>query len=178
MDHRPEERIETERREIREVPGERGEVREREVIREKPLVDERPARERSIGSLFKELRDETGTLMRQELALAKTEMSEKARVYGRNAGAIGAGGALLFAGVLVLVLAASAALYAAIVYMGGSHFLAGWLAPLIVGLLAALIGYAVMQKGINGIKRESPVPQKTLDTLSEDKQWLRSKTEK
>jgi hypothetical protein len=177
MDNRPEERIETGRREARDLPGEPGEIRERETLRETPTAADRAARERSIGSLFKELRDETTTLMRQELALAKTEMSEKAKVYGRNAAAIGAGSAVLFAGVIVLLLAASAALYVGIVYVTGSHYLAGWLSPLIVGGLAALIGYAVMQKGITTIKHESPVPQKTVDTLNEDKQWLKSKTE-
>jgi hypothetical protein len=176
MDNRPDERIDPGRREARAVPGEPGHAGEREAMRERPAGEEQPRRSRPLTSLFKDLRDQTTTLIRQELALARAEMSEKAGIYGRNAGAIGAGAAILFAGVIVLLLAASAALYVGLVTWTGSHFLAGWLAPLIVGGLGALIGYAMMRKGIRTIRGHSPAPRQTVQTLQEDEQWLRNRT--
>jgi hypothetical protein len=153
------------------APGEAG------VYRERIGPDDAPdARDRSIGSLLKELRDETTTLFRQEIALAKTEMSEKASKAGRNAASIGAGAAVLMAGTLVLLFGVAALLYWGLVAMGLSHYIAGWLAPLIVGGVTALIGYGLIQKGVSTLKRMSPVPEKTVESIKEDKQWLQNQT--
>ena len=132
------------------------------------------ARDRSIGSLVKELRDEFTTLLRQELALAKTEMSEKASKASRNATYIAVGGAICFAGVLFLLVGVSAAVYVGLVYAGLSHYVAGWLAPVIVGAVVAIVGYAMLQKGISTLKRMSVTPDKTVESLKEDKQWLQN----
>ena len=132
------------------------------------------ARERSIGSLFKELRDEMTTLLRQEVALAKTEMGEKLSKASRNAVYIAVGGAICFAGLLFLLVGVSALAYIGLVYAGLSHYLAGWLAPVITGAVVAIIGYAMLQKGISTLKRMSLAPEKTIDSLKEDKQWLQN----
>src|SRR5918998_1553218 len=52
-----------------------------------------PRDDRSLGELFTELAQETSTLVRQEVNLAKTEMSQKASTAGRHAGVLAAGGA-------------------------------------------------------------------------------------
>lgn len=132
------------------------------------------ARERSIGSLFKELRDEMTTLLRQELALAKTEMSEKVSKASRNTTYIALGGAICFAGLLFLLIGASALIYVGLVYAGLSHYLSGWLAPVITGAVVAVIGYAMLQKGISTLKRMSVTPDQTIESLKEDKQWLQN----
>jgi hypothetical protein len=133
------------------------------------------ARERSIGELLKELRDDTTTLLRQEVALAKTEMSEKASRAGRNAAYIAAGGAVAYAGLIFLLLAATYALYLMLQAMGmETHSL--WVAPLIVGAIVGIIGYSLVQKGISTLRDESLVPEKTTQSLQEDKQWLQEKT--
>src|SRR5687767_11341854 len=62
-----------------------------------------PPRDRSIADLLKELRDESSNLLRQEVALAKTEMAEKAADYGKNAASIATGGAVAYAGALLLL---------------------------------------------------------------------------
>jgi hypothetical protein len=136
---------------------------------------ERMGDHRSFGELLKDLRDESTMLIRQEVALAKTEMSEKAAKYGRNAGYLGAGGALAHAGLIVLLLGLSALLYAGLVELGLSHMTAGWLSPLIVGGIVALIGYILSQKAITAFKHESPVPEKTINSLKENQQWLSHK---
>ena len=81
------------------------------VVREvpDPGYDDRPRAaaagrdDRSIADLLRELRDESSTLLRQEVALAKTELSEKANVYTKNAGyVIGGGVAAALGGLLLL----------------------------------------------------------------------------
>ena len=130
---------------------------------------------RSVGSLLRDLRDETTLLLRQEVALAKTELSEKAARYGRNAGYLAVGGVVAFAGVLFLLLALTVGLYAVLVALDVSHYVAGWLAPLIVGAAVTAIGYSLVQKAINAFKHESPVPERTKESLQENKQWLQHK---
>ena len=58
---------------------------------------------RSLGDLLAELSRETGELVRKELQLATTEMTAKARKAGVQIGIAAAGGALVHAGVLVLL---------------------------------------------------------------------------
>lgn len=131
----------------------------------------------SIGGLLKELRDESTTLMRQELALARTEMSEKASKAARNAAYTGVGAALLYLGVFFLLAAVSMAL-ALLFNRWGMDPHGWWIGPLIVGATLGLIGAAVTQKGIATLKRESLVPEKTVQSLQEDKQWLQEKVTK
>lgn len=157
------------------------EVRDREVI-DVRTPEERAAlerdragdRDRSVADLVRELRDESSTLLRQEVALAKTEMSEKLNKAVRNTTAVAVGSAVLYGGFLMLLIAAGAALTLLIAEWGW-EINSLWLGPLIVGVIAALIGYAMMQKGISTLKEESPVPEKTVQSLKEDKQWMQEK---
>ena len=61
--------------------------------------------DRSLGELFTELAQETSTLVRQEVNLAKTAMRQKASTAGRHAGVLAAGGALAYAGLLAILAA-------------------------------------------------------------------------
>lgn len=131
---------------------------------------------RSIAALLQELRDETTILLRQEVALAKTEMTEKATHAGRNIAYLAAGGLVAFAGVLFLLLAASNAILIGLEALGLGPAVSWWLAPMIVGAVVALIGYGLVQKGITTLKHESPVPEKTRDSIQENKRWLQEKT--
>lgn len=130
---------------------------------------------RSIPDLIKELRDETTLLMRQEVALAKTEMSEKAKAYGRDASYIGAGAFIAYAGFLFILGAITYALLAWFDAMDMSPFIAAWLAPGIVGVVVAGIGAAMIVSGKNKMKKESPAPRRTVESLQENKEWLKNK---
>jgi len=132
---------------------------------------------RSLMDLVRDLRDETTTLVRQEVALAKTELSEKASRVGRNVGSLAAGGMLAFAGLLFLLVAANVGVYLGLVAADLSHATAGWLAPLIVGGVVALIGYVLIQKAISTLKRESVVPERTKESLEADKEWMKEKVQ-
>jgi len=137
------------------------------------VVNERKD-ERSIGQLLKELTHETSTLLRQEVDLAKTEMSEKASRVGTNLGSVAVGGAVALLGAIALVLAVIYGLGAIL-----NNFLspetASWLAPLIVGGVLAAVGYSMIKKALDVLKRESLTPKKTTQSLQENKEWLKSK---
>src|SRR3954465_9127773 len=83
-------------------------------------------RQRPAGELVKDLSTQVSTLVRQELELAKVELSAKGREAGIGAGMLGAGGVLALFGVGALTAAAILAL---------DTIVAGWLAAVIVGVL-------------------------------------------
>ena len=99
--------------------------------------------------------------------LAKTEMSQKASRVGKNVGFLAAGGAIAYAGFLALIFAIIAIL---------ATFMYTWLAALIVALLVLGIGGALVMIGLKTLQQESVVPQRTLDTLKEDKEWMSDQT--
>lgn len=130
--------------------------------------------ERSIGQLLKELRDETTTLLRQEVDLAKTEMGEKATRVGKNLGSLAVGGGVAFLGALALLAAVIYGL-TSLLNQFMSVGVAIWLAPLIVGVVLAAIGYSLVQKALATLRQESLTPTRTTQTLQENKEWLKAR---
>jgi len=130
--------------------------------------------ERSIGQLLKELTQESSTLLKQEVDLAKTEMSEKASRVGVNLGAVAVGGAVALLGAIGLLLFAVNAL-ASLLSQLMSPGVAVWLAPLIVGGILAGIGYSLIKKALETLKHESLTPKRTTQSLQENKAWLKQK---
>lgn len=128
---------------------------------------------RSANDLARELAEQAATLIRQEIQLAKMELTEKVSRMGRNLAYIAIGGLVAYGGFLALVQAAVNGLGAGIWRENNSRiWLAVWLAPLAIGLIVAGIGYVLVQKGITTLKKESVVPEKTMETMRENKQWL------
>lgn len=128
---------------------------------------ERQQDNRSLGDLFSELASETSTLVRQELQLAKTEMTQKATSAGKDIGMIGAGGALAYAGLLAVIAA---------VVIGLGQLIPMWLSALIVGLVVIGVGYMLVQRGLTALKQVNPAPSQTIETLKEDAQWAKDQT--
>jgi hypothetical protein len=128
-----------------------------------------------VADLIRELRDETTILFKQELLLAKKEMSEKASRVGKNVGMIAAGGLVAYAGALLLLYAISNLAVSGLVAMGLSLQVAAWLGPAIVGLIVALIGYAMYKSASEALSKESLAPEKTIETIQEDKEWMQHK---
>ena len=123
--------------------------------------------DRSLGELFSELAQETSTLVRQEVALAKTEMGEKASRVGKDVGFLAAGGAVAYAGLLAILAAVIVVL---------DTFLPLWLAALLVGLVVVGVGYFLVKKGLDALKSEDVAPRQTIETLKEDGQWIKDQT--
>lgn len=124
--------------------------------------------ERSLGELFGDLSRETTTLVRQEIALAKTEMTEKATRAGKEIGFLAAGGAIAYAGFLALVAAVILLL---------AQVVPWWLSALIVGLVVAAVGYFLVQKGLTALKNLDLTPKTTLETLREDRDWAKEQVQ-
>ena len=124
--------------------------------------------DRSLGDLFGELATETTTLVRQEITLAKTEITNDAKALGTNAGVAGAGGFVAYAGFVVLLVALGLGLNDALD--------SSWLGMLIVALVTLVAGYLTLQKGLTTLKQVDPTPERTIQTLKEDKEWLKNQT--
>lgn len=121
--------------------------------------------DRSLGELFGELAQETGTLVRQEVELARVELSQKASRAGRHVAALAVGGAIAYAGVLALV--------AAVILALGEAGLPWWLSALIVGLVVAGVGYALVARARTALKAADLAPRQTVETLKEDREWAK-----
>ena len=119
--------------------------------------------DRSLGELFADLSRKTGVLVRQEIALARTEMTEKLSEVGKNVGFLVVGGAVLYMG-LLFVLAGIAILLAS--------FMPDWLSALVVGLIVAIVGFVLVQRGRSALRDTNLKPEKTIETLKEDKEWV------
>jgi hypothetical protein len=118
---------------------------------------------RTLLGLFGDLWRETTTLVHNEAELAKAELSEKVSQVTTGAGEIAAGGAILFAGFIVILFAAVGALE---LMIPSEHSI--WMAPLIVGLVVMIVGTIALMKGKKQMKAKSLAPQRTLDSLKSD----------
>ncbi len=128
----------------------------------------------TLPSLLRELRDQGITLLRQEAALAKAEVSEKSSVLGRNLSFLLFAALTAFAGFVILLMAAVAGTAIGLGRVGQAHN-ASWLAPLIVGGLVTLIGIALVQNAKRKLKQTNVVPERTVRTMKENQQWIASK---
>jgi hypothetical protein len=124
---------------------------------------------RSLGELFGALAQDTGTLVRQEVELAKTEMTQKATRVGKDIGFLLAGGAVAYAGFLGILAAIAIGL--------GQLGMPWWLAALLVGVVVAAIGGFLVMRGLSALRQETAVPQQTIDTLKEDAEWAKTQTQ-
>jgi uncharacterized membrane protein YqjE len=136
-------------------------------------VAARTDHDRSLGRLLKDLSTETVTLLRQEIDLAKTEMREKIAKVATMGRAAAIGGGFACAGALALLAALILGLVS-LLSKGMSPWVAMWIAPLIVGLILAGIGYVMLRNALN-TNRQSFVPYRTAESLQENQQWLKSK---
>ena len=125
-------------------------------------------REQPIGDLLKQLSQETTTLVRQELDLAKAEMTEKGKKAGKGAGMFGGAGVVGFL--------ALGALTAALILALDTGMKA-WLAALIVGLVYAAIAGVLALTGKKEVQQATPpVPEQTVESVKEDVQWAKTRT--
>lgn len=120
--------------------------------------------ERPLASLFGELSQETMSLFRKEIQLARSELTDKARQAGRGAAEIAAGA--------VLLLVALGALAAAAI-LGLSQVVQPWLAALIVGGVLALVGGIVVASGLSNVRTGNLAPRRTMDSLRDNTRWAK-----
>jgi tetrahydromethanopterin S-methyltransferase subunit C len=123
--------------------------------------------DRPIGELMRQLSDQTTTLVRQEIELAKAEMTAKAKQLGMGAGAFGGAGLMG----LYAVGAITACLILAL-----STAVAGWLAALIVGVVYAAIAGVLALVGKKKTQAGGPpVPERAISSTKEDVEWAKTR---
>ncbi len=105
-------------------------------------------------------------LVRQEIQLARTEMSDKLSRFTTNLVSVLSGGFVAYLGGLALV----AALILAIRDLANISLA---LSALIVGAVLAIVGYVMLQKGVKELKRVDLAPRRTVETLKDDVQWAK-----
>jgi uncharacterized membrane protein YqjE len=120
--------------------------------------------DRSIGELFSELASETALLIRQEVALAKVELTQKASRAGRNIGYLVLGGAVAYAALLALL---------ATIVILLADAMAWWIAALIVAVLVGIVAAVLISKAWSALKNMDVAPRQTVETLKEDAQWAK-----
>ena len=122
--------------------------------------------DRSMAELMTTLSDQTTTLVRQEIELAKAEMTAKGKQMGIGAGAFG--------GAAVLGLFAFGALTACFI-LALNTAVDAWLAALIVAVVY-LIGAGVF--ALVGRKKTQaagpPVPERAIESTKEDVEWAKT----
>jgi hypothetical protein len=123
--------------------------------------------DRPVAELLTELSDQTRTLVRQELELAKLELTDKGKRAGLGAGLLGGAG--------IVGLYAVGALTACLI-LALATAVDGWLAALIVaavyGAVAgvlALIGKSKVQQAV------PPLPEQAAESVKEDVQWTKTR---
>lgn len=123
-----------------------------------------PDQGRSLSSLLLDLTQGLAVLFRQELELARVEMSEKADQAKAGLAEIATGALIMFVGLQALAAAA---------IIGLSAFLEWWLAALVVGLAVLAVGGLVLGRGLQTIKADNLAPDRTLTALKDNARWAR-----
>jgi Putative Actinobacterial Holin-X, holin superfamily III len=122
-------------------------------------------RQQPIGELVKQLAEETSTLVRQELELARAEMTQKGKKAGLGLGELGGAGivALYALGALTACFIAALALAMPV-----------WLAALIVAVVYGIIAGALAFIGRRQLQSTSLTPERTQQTVKEDVEWAKN----
>lgn len=131
-----------------------------------PASHDGDLREEPIGELLKRLSNETTTLVKMELDLAKAEMAQKGKEAGLGAGFLGG------AGVVGLLALGSLTAFLILLLDGA---MANWLAALIVTLFWGAVAGVLALQGKSKLKDATPpAPEQTIETVKEDVQWAKS----
>jgi len=132
---------------------------------------ESPIDNRPLTQLLREFVNETTRLFRQEVALARTEMSEKINAAIRDVIYIAAGALVALLGCWALMYAMIRGLAVLLDRAMGPGY-ATWLSPLLVGLIFAGLGAGLIYFGISTLRQQGVKPQKTAESLQETKRWI------
>lgn len=132
--------------------------------------------ERSLGDLFSELATETSTLVRQEVALAQVELTQKATRVGKQVGYLVVGGAVGYAALLVILSALIIALTQLIASITHWEIItSAWIAALIVAAIVGGVAFVLITGALATLKKTDLAPRETIESVKEDAQWIKDK---
>jgi uncharacterized membrane protein YqjE len=114
----------------------------------------------STGELIGQLSDQLSRLVRDEVRLAQTEVTQKAKRLGMGAGLFGAAGVVALLGAGALVTAA---------ILGLATLMPGWLAAIIVAVVLFLVAAVLACVGKKDVDRATPpLPTETIASVQAD----------
>ena len=116
--------------------------------------------EPSLGELFSNLTANTQTLVKQELALAKTELTQSAKDIGMAVAKIIAAALILYTGLIILLFAAVALLH--------KIAFSWWVSGLIVGGVVILLGVFLVLRARAQLSAANLKPTATIASLKDD----------
>ena len=125
----------------------------------------RPLEDESAPGLLGRLIEDVTGLFRNELALARAETMEAAHTAKAGVGAVATGGAVALLGGIALVAAA---------VLGLATLMSAWLAALIVGVVLAVVGYAMLKAGKKRLEPSNFTLDRTQESLRRDKETVSS----
>ena len=120
--------------------------------------------ERGVSDLVKDLSQQTSTLVRQELELARAELTQHGKQAGIGIGMFGAAG--------FLGLFAFAALTTAIIAVLGTA-MDTWIAALIVAAVYGAVAGVLAITGKGRVQQATPPVEQTTDSVKEDVRFVR-----
>jgi hypothetical protein len=123
--------------------------------------------QRSLGELFGDLSRQMSALVRQEIELARTEVTGKATAAARDVAIMGSGIGLLYAALLVL-------LGAAVLFLADQG-VSPWLAALVVAIVVAAIGGLLVMSSRQALASRDMAPKRTVETLRDDAEWAKER---
>jgi predicted phage tail protein len=126
-----------------------------------------PLHEPTLGELFVELSDDFSHLVRQEMALARAEISENLNRGRQGATQMAIGGVLAYTGLLALI--------AAIVILVGNWIDSYWLSALLVGAIIVAVGVVMLLSGKGKLEKMNLVPKKTINSIERDAKTVKEK---
>lgn len=128
------------------------------------MNENRPLENRPLGDLFGDLASDMSNLVRQEITLAKVEVTQKAKYVGRNVGYLVIGGAVAYAALLAIIAA---------IIMLLAKYVPHWGSALIVGGVVGAIGWMLIGKAMTALQQADLTPRETVETLKEDATWMK-----
>jgi uncharacterized membrane protein YqjE len=117
---------------------------------------------RSIAEIVSDLKRDLTELVKEEVSLARVELTEKTRRFRRGAVSLVLGGVVAFAGLMALVIAAIVLLDQAIGNL--------WLSSAIVGFVLLLLGLVFVASARKQF--EDLTPRETVESLKRSKELL------
>lgn len=125
--------------------------------------------DRSLGELLGDLSQQTATLVKKEIELARHEITRSATNLGRDAALAAAGGAVAYAGFILLLIG--------VAWLLATIGLPEWLAFVLVGVISIAIGAFLVMRYMQQMSKVSVVPERTVETIKEDVEWAKDQTQ-
>jgi alpha-D-ribose 1-methylphosphonate 5-triphosphate synthase subunit PhnH len=127
-----------------------------------------PMPERSVTELFSDLSQQLSRLFRQEVLLARTEITSRLQAFAKDTVVLGVGAALG----LAALMAATAAFVLFLIQLD----ITPWIAAFIVAGVLAIIAGVLVQARLSAMRQRTVVPVETVESIKETGQWIKKET--